>query len=101
MAGTAAACVHLIVLAYTVLQTISTQDAQWPGYWIKLLALDFPFSLGVVPLAWMFPASPAGPLHDLANFWWPLAYHGSIGTLWWYVVGAYIGGRLARRRARR
>ena len=98
--GAAAAGVHLIVLAYTVFQTLGANDAQWQSYWIKFLALDFPLSLGVVPVAWISPASPAGPLHDLANFWWPLVYHGSIGTIWWYVVGATIAARLARRRAR-
>ena len=55
---------------------------------------------GVVPVSWISPASPAGPLHDLANFWWPLVYHGTIGTVWWYVVGAYIGARFVRWRAR-
>jgi hypothetical protein len=98
--GTAAAASHLLLLAYTIVQTLSTHDNQWTIYWIKFLALDFPLSLGVVPLAWMFPAAAGGPLHDLANFWWPLAYHGTIGTAWWYVVGAYIEARLKNRRAR-
>jgi hypothetical protein len=99
IAGAAAALAHLIVLAYTVTQTLGAHDAQWQSYWIKFLALDFPLSLGVVPVAWISPASPAGPLHDVANFWWPLVYHGTIGTVWWYVVGAYIGARVARWRS--
>ena len=98
IAGICAAAAHSALLAYTVMQTLSTPDAHWPVYWIKFLALDFPLSIGVVPLAWMFPAAAGGPLHDLANFWWPLAYHGTIGTFWWYVVGAYIAARIARRR---
>jgi len=100
LAGTTAASAHLLLLAYTVVQTLSAHDNQWTIYWIKFLALDFPLSLGVVPLAWMFPAAAGGPLYDLANFWWPLAYHGTIGTAWWYVVGAYIEARLKNRRAR-
>lgn len=100
IAGVTAAGAHLIVLAYTVFQTLGAHNAQWQSYWIKFLALDFPLSLGVVPVSWISPASPAGPLHDLANFWWPLAYHGTIGTVWWYVVGAYIAARLVRWRAR-
>jgi hypothetical protein len=101
IAGAAAAAAHLLLLAWTVAQTLHAQGAQWQEYWIKFLALDFPLSLGVVPLAWLFPAAAGGPLHDLANFWWPLAYHGAIGTLWWYAVGAYIGRRIAiwRRRS--
>jgi len=56
----------------------------------------------VVPLVWLFPAAPGGPLHDVPNFWWPLAYHGTVGTWWWYIVGAYIGRRLILwRRAHR
>jgi hypothetical protein len=101
IAGTAAAAVHLALLAYTVAQTLSASEAHWPVYWIKFLALDFPLSLGVAPLAWIFPPAPGGPLRDLANFWWPLAYHGTIGTFWWYVVGAFIGVRIARWYARK
>jgi len=101
IAGAAAATAHLLLLAWTVVQTLHAQDGgQWQEYWIKFLALDFPLSLGVVPLAWLFPAASGGPLHDLANFWWPLAYHGTIGTLWWYAVGAYIGRRMASWRTR-
>jgi hypothetical protein len=99
VAGTIAASAHVLLLAYTTAQTLSADDTHWPVYWIKFLALDFPLSLGVVPLAWIFPADAAGPLHDFANFWWPLGYHGIVGTVWWYIVGAYIAGRLARRRA--
>jgi len=80
---------------------LSASEAHWPVYWIKFLALDFPLSLGVAPLAWIFPPAPGGPLRDLANFWWPLAYHGTIGTFWWYVVGAFIGVRIARWYARK
>ena len=100
IAGAAAAGAHVMLLAWTVAQSLQAQSAQWQAYWIKFLALDFPLSLGVLPLAWLFPATPGGPLHDLANFWWLLAYHGTIGTLWWYVVGAYIGRRIAAWRTR-
>ena len=100
VAGAAAAGAHLLLLAYTVVQTLSAHDNQWTIYWIKFLALDFPLSLGVVPLAWMFPAASGGPFHDLANFWWPLAYHGVIGTVWWYIVGAYIARRVTSWRVR-
>jgi hypothetical protein len=99
IAGAAAAGAHMMLLAYTVFQTLGAHDAQWQSYWIKFLALDFPLSLGVVPVSWISPAAPAGPLHDLANFWWPLVYHGTVGTVWWYVVGAYIGARLVQWRA--
>jgi len=99
IAGTVAAGVHMLLLGLTVVQTLSANDAHWPVYWIKFLALDFPLSLGVAPLAWIFPPAPGGPLRDLANFWWPLGYHGTIGTAWWYIVGAYIANRFATRRA--
>jgi hypothetical protein len=97
IAGAAAAALHLTLLALTVSQSLHAQSTQWQEYWIKFLALDFPVSIGVVPLAWLFPPAADGPLHDLANFWWPLVYHGTIGTMWWYIVGAYIGRRIARR----
>ncbi len=100
IAGTVAASAHLLLLAYTVEQTLSATDAHWPVYWIKFLAMDFPLSLGVAPLAWIFAPAPGGPLRDLTNFWWPLAYHGTIGTAWWYIVGAYIARSIASRRAR-
>jgi len=77
---------------------LSAGDAQWTAYWIKFLALDFPVSIGVAPLAWLFPASSMGPLHDFPNFWWPLAYHGTVGTLWWYVVGRFIAARALFRK---
>ncbi len=100
IAGTIAASVHVLLLGLTVVQTLSANDAHWPVYWIKFLALDFPLSLGVAPLAWIFPPAPGGPLHDLANFWWPLGYHGVIGTFWWYIVGRFLIAkwRLARKR---
>ena len=74
--------------------------SDWTVYWRMFLALDFPVSLAVVPLTWIFPPSPAGPFSDFANFWWPLTVHGLLGTLWWYVVGMSIGERLARLRTR-
>jgi len=100
IAGIVAASAHVLLLAYTIAQSLSASDTHWPVYWIKFLALDFPLSLGVVPLAWIFPGAAGGPLRDIANFWWPLAYHGTIGTAWWYIVGAYIARRVASRHAR-
>jgi hypothetical protein len=100
IAGLIMAAIHLAILAYTLAQIVVTGVADWPVYWRIFLALDFPVSLAVVPLAWIFPPSPAGPLSDFANFWWPLVVHGLLGTLWWYVVGVSIGDRLSRFRAR-
>ena len=95
------AVLHLTILAYTVHQIIAATTADWTTYWTTFLALDFPVSLTVIPLAWIFPASPHGPLADFANFWWPLAIHGLLGTAWWYIVGTSIGDRLSRFRERR
>jgi hypothetical protein len=98
-AGLVMAVMHLVILAYTIAQIVGAGATDWPIYWTIFLALDFPVSLAVVPLAWIFPASHAGPLADFANFWWPLGIHGLFGTLWWYIVGRAIGDRLARLRA--
>ena len=99
IAGLCAALAHLALLGWTIAQSLQATDARWPEYWIKFLALDFPLSLGVAPLSWIFPPTPAGPLHDFANFWWPLGYHGVIGTGWWYIIGAYLARRFSARGA--
>jgi hypothetical protein len=96
--GLAAAVLHLAILGYTVSLILSHRDASWPAYWMIFLALDFPVSLGVMPVTWLVPPSPLGPLEDLTNFWWPLGYHGVIGTAWWYIVGWAIQRRIWRRR---
>jgi hypothetical protein len=92
--GLVMAVLHLALLSFTVLRIVHADVQQWPLYWTTFLALDFPLSLGVLPLTLMFPASSAGPLHDFPNFWWPLGFHGVVGTVWWYIVGAYIGRRI-------
>jgi hypothetical protein len=100
IAGVIMAAIHIAILAYTLAQILAAGTVDWTVYWRMFLALDFPVSLAVVPLTWIFPPSPAGPLSDFANFWWPLAVHGLLGTLWWYIVGTSIGDRLSRFRAR-
>ncbi len=93
-AGAAFAAVHIALLAYTVWLILTGGEPNWPGYWIIFLAFDFPVSLGVMPVTWLVPPSSAGPLRDATNFWWPLLYHGIIGTAWWYIVGAFIGTKI-------
>jgi hypothetical protein len=100
IAGLIMAAIHIAILAYTLAQILAAGAADWTVYWRIFLGLDFPVSLAVVPLTWIVPPSPAGPVSDFANFWWPLAVHGLLGTLWWYIVGMSIGDRLARFRAR-
>ncbi len=104
-AGVAAALLHLTILGITVSLILTTPApaAAAPGWtqrWFLFLALDFPVSLGVIPVAWLVPPAAAGPLHDVSNFWWPLVWHGVVGTAWWYVVGWAIAQRFARARAR-
>ena len=98
--GLCMAGAHVALIACSVALMLATHERNWHMYWLIFLALDFPVSLGVIPLAWMFPPSPAGPLSDFPNFWWPLLFHGLVGTGWWYIVGWAIGRRLARFRAR-
>ena len=100
IAGLIMAATHIAILAYTLAQIMAASASDWIVYWRIFLALDFPVSLAVVPLTWIFPPAPAGPFSDFANFWWPLTVHGLLGTLWWYIVGMSIGERLARLRAR-
>jgi hypothetical protein len=94
-AGVAAALLHVALLALTVALILGTRSGDWRSYWILFLALDFPVSLGVIPVSGLVPRSEAGPLSDVSNFWWPLAYHGVVGTWWWYVVGWAIARRIA------
>jgi hypothetical protein len=97
--GTLAALLHLLLLAGAATAILSSSSPQWPQYWFIFLALDFPVSLGVAPVSWLVPASARGPLSDFSNFWWPLAYHGVVGTGWWYIVGWAIARKLTRRAA--
>jgi hypothetical protein len=97
-AGIAAALLHLALLSLTVAFILGTVSGDWRSYWILFLALDFPVSLGVFPVSWLVPGSERGPLSDVSNFWWPLAYHGVVGTWWWYVVGWAIARRIAGAR---
>ena len=85
--GLAAALLHLVLLGVTVALILDNGEGSWTQYWFIFLALDFPVSLGVIPVAWLVPQSPEGPLSDLSNFWWPLAYHSIVGSGWWYIVG--------------
>lgn len=96
-AGVAAALLHLVLLAGGVIVILSSTKVDWTPYWYIFLALDFPVSIGVVPVSWLVPASDKGPLSDFSNFWWPLAYHGVVGTAWWYIVGWTIARKIARR----
>ena len=95
--GVAAALLHLAILGYTVALVLGSADEHWPRYWVIFLALDFPVSLGVIPVNWLVPPAGGGPLRDLTNFWWPLLYHGIVGTGWWYVVGWAIERKVRRR----
>lgn len=99
-AGVAAAVVHLLLLAVTVVLILGSGEGPWAQHWFIFLALDFPVSLGVIPVAWMVPESPAGPLSDLSNFWWPLAYHAIVGSGWWYIVGWALARKLGLGRER-
>jgi hypothetical protein len=105
-AGLGASLLHLAILALIVALILTAGQGDWRAWWTLMLALDFPVSLGVLPVTWLVPAAGGGALHDLSNFWWPLAYHGVVGTWWWYVVGwaaarklgALLGGRFDTRR---
>jgi hypothetical protein len=76
---------------------LSRAAPDWPMYWTLFLALDFPLSLAVLPVTWLVPPAGKGPLSDVTNFWWPLAFHGTVGTAWWYIVGLAIERRVWRR----
>jgi hypothetical protein len=95
--GIAGAMLHLAILGYTVTLILGKGEPSWPNYWMIFLALDFPVSLGVMPVNWLVPPSGGGPLRDLTNFWWPLLYHGLVGTGWWYIVGWAIERKVWRR----
>jgi hypothetical protein len=95
--GLAGGLLHLLILGYTIHLVLSRSAPDWPMYWMLFLALDFPVSLGVLPVAWLVPPSGGGPLSDFSNFWWPLAYHGIVGTAWWYIVGLAIERRVRPR----
>ncbi len=95
--GLAAALLHLAILGYTVALILGATGPDWTRYWVIFLALDFPVSLGVFPVTWLVPPAGGGALRDLTNFWWPLLYHGLVGTGWWYIVGWAIERRIRRR----
>jgi len=99
-AGVAAVALHLILLGMTVSLILGSSEGSWTQHWFIFLALDFPVSLGVIPVAWLVPQSPDGPLWDLSNFWWPLTYHAIVGSGWWYIVGWAIARKLGRGRQR-
>jgi hypothetical protein len=95
--GLAGGLLHLGILGYTVHLVLARDSPDWPMYWMLFLALDFPVSVGVLPVNWLAPPAGGGPLSDLTNFWWPLAFHGIVGTAWWFIVGLAIERRLRRR----
>lgn len=95
--GLAAALLHLVILGYTVALILGASGQDWTRYWVIFLALDFPVSLGVFPVAWLVPPAGGGALRDLTNFWWPLLYHGLVGTGWWYIVGWAIERKVRRQ----
>jgi hypothetical protein len=95
--GIAAALLHLLILGANAYRILGSVAPDWPSDWTIFLALDFPVSLGVIPVTWIAPPASGGPLRDVTNFWWPLLYHGTIGTLWWYIVGWAIERRIWRQ----
>ena len=54
--GLIMAAIHIAIVAYTLAQIIAAGAVDWTVYWRIFLALDFPVSLTVVPLTWIFPA---------------------------------------------
>jgi hypothetical protein len=95
--GVVGALAHLAILGYTAALILGAAAPHWPRYWFIFLALDFPVSLGVIPVTWLVPPAGGGPLRDPTNFWWPLLYHGIVGTGWWYIVGWAIERKIWRR----
>jgi hypothetical protein len=106
ISGLAGVALHLAIVGYSVALMLSAAQqglaagatVDWTRYWMLFLALDFPVSLGVMPVVWLAPPATGGPLADYPNFWWPLAYHGCIGTAWWYIVGRTIGHKVRASR---
>ena len=101
--GAFAALVHVALLTHTIYLILTSTETNWPSYWMIFLALDFPMSLGVMPVTWLVPPAAGGPLSDITNFWWPAMYHAFVGTAWWYIVGTQIARKIthtlnARRR---
>jgi hypothetical protein len=95
--GIAGALIHVLILASVVTLILAGNKPDWPTHWTAFLALDFPVSLGVIPVTWIAPPDDGGPLRDVTNFWWPLLYHGTVGTLWWYIVGWAIERKVWQR----
>lgn len=95
--GIAAALLHLLILGANAYRILGSVAPDWPSHWTIFLALDFPVSLGVIPVTWIAPPASGGPLRDVTNFWWPLLYHGTVGTLWWYIVGWAIERKIWRQ----
>ena len=64
--GLAGGLLHLLILGYTVHLVLGRSAMDWPMYWMLFLALDFPVSLGVLPVNWLAPPAARGPLSDLS-----------------------------------
>lgn len=97
--GVVGATLHILLLANTVRLILGSAGADWTRHWVWFLALDFPVSLGVMPVTWLVPPAAGGPLADVSNFWWPLLYHGLVGTAWWYIVAGAVVRRFRRTEA--
>ncbi|MDC0603634.1 hypothetical protein OAP14_11570, partial [Aliiglaciecola sp.] len=64
--------------------------------WLVFMPLDFPISLGMIPLAhvvdyvssMLIIESNSGynVLKDVNNFWFPAVYSGVAGSAWWYFL---------------
>lgn len=104
--GVALGLVHLLLVAVVALDLAREElDAQWQLIWIPFLVADFPVSL-LIPLMWyLFPTAHLSfgsyPVSEAQGFIFPVVVHGIIGSLWWFLIPILAARLWARIRGSR
>jgi|GEM_PF-3077125 len=96
--GLVLASIHLLLVAIIYWINVEAGQSYAPILWLLLAFVDFPVSLG---LGW--PALQIAGDYRWNNQVMPALYLATLGTLWWFLLGTFIGAlwRGIRRAFRR
>jgi len=83
----------VIFMAYVI---ATSSDPVAVNAWLLFIPLDFPISLGMFPISYVFDGNwllssidangNYNIFRDINNFWVPAIYTGVVGTIWWFYI---------------
>ncbi|QYJ78264.1 hypothetical protein [Shewanella acanthi] len=87
---------HLSFVIFMAYVIATSSDPVAVNAWLLFIPLDFPISLGMFPVSYIFDGNwllssidengNYNIFRDINNFWVPAIYTGIVGTAWWYYL---------------